>query len=111
MKKSIKKWVAGLSLVAAIIIGVSYTPDYFEISKNLDIFNAVYRELNVSYVDNTKPGQLMKTGIDAMLGSLDPYTVYYTENDIEDFRFITTGEYGGIGAQVNDVDGKILIGD
>ena len=111
MKKSIKKWVASLSLTAAIIVGVSYTPDYFEISKNLDIFNAVYRELNVAYVDETKPGQLMKTSIDAMLGTLDPYTVYYTENDIEDFRYMTTGEYGGIGAQVNDIDGKIIIGD
>ncbi len=111
VKKNIKKWGAILSLTAAILIGVSYTPDYFEISKNLDIFNAVYRELNISYVDETKPGQLMKTSIDAMLGSLDPYTVYYTENDIEDFRFITTGEYGGIGAQVNDIDGKIIIGD
>jgi carboxyl-terminal processing protease len=110
-KKTIKNWVAALSLSAAIIVGVAYTPDYFEISKNLDIFNAVYRELNVAYVDDTKPGQLMKTSIDAMLGSLDPYTVYYTENDIEDFRFMTTGEYGGIGAQVRDVDGKILIAD
>ncbi|MCW3077377.1 MAG: peptidase [Bacteroidetes bacterium] len=87
------------------------TPDYFEISKNLDIFNAVYRELNVSYVDGTKPGQLMKTGIDAMLLSLDPYTNYYTENDIEDFRYMTTGEYGGIGASVNDINGKIMIAD
>jgi carboxyl-terminal processing protease len=110
-KKTIKNWVAALSLTTAIIVGVAYTPDYFEISKNLDIFNAVYRELNVAYVDDTKPGQLIKTSIDAMLGSLDPYTVYYTENDIEDFRFITTGEYGGIGAQVRDVDGKILIAD
>ncbi|MBA3680992.1 MAG: S41 family peptidase [Bacteroidetes bacterium] len=111
VKKSIKKWAAGLLLTATIIIGAAYTPDYFEISKNLDIFNAVYRELNVAYVDETKPGQLMKTSIDAMLGSLDPYTVYYTENDIEDYRFQTTGEYGGIGAQVNDIDGKLIIGD
>jgi carboxyl-terminal processing protease len=110
-KKILKKWLAALSLLAVVIIGVSYTPDYFEISKNLDIFNAVYRELNVAYVDDTKPGQLMKTTIDAMLGSLDPYTVYYTENDIEDFRYITTGEYGGIGALVNDIDGKIMIAD
>jgi carboxyl-terminal processing protease len=111
VKKTIKKWVAALSLTAAIIIGVAYTPDYFEISKNLDLFNAVYRELNVAYVDETKPGQLMKTSIDAMLGSLDPYTVYYTENDIEDYRFQTEGKYGGIGAQVNDIDGKLIIGD
>lgn len=106
-----KKAIAAISLFALIFTGLAYTPDYFEISKNLDIFNSVYRELNVAYVDGTKPGQLMKTGIDAMLGSLDPYTVYYTENDIEDFRFMTTGEYGGIGAIVNDINGKIIIAD
>ncbi len=100
-----------LSLIFALVFAVAYTPDYFEISKNLDIFNAVYRELNVAYVDGTKPGQLMKTGIDAMLNSLDPYTVYYTENDIEDFRYMTTGEYGGIGATVNDINGKIVVSD
>lgn len=109
VKKTIKKWVAALSLTAAIVIGVSYTPDYFEISKNLDLFNAVYREVNMAYVDDTKPGQLMKTGIEAMLASLDPYTNYYGENDIEDFRMLTTGQYGGIGSQVNDIDGKIII--
>ncbi|MEI6019878.1 MAG: S41 family peptidase [Bacteroidota bacterium] len=89
----------------------SFAPDYFEISKNLDIFNSVYREINAAYVDDTKPGKLMKVGIDAMLNSLDPYTVYYSENDIEDYRYMTTGEYGGIGATVNDVDGKITIAE
>ncbi len=101
-------------LFSAIIIGaasISFTQDYFEISKNLDIFNSLYRELNVAYVDDTKPGQLMKTGIDAMLNSLDPYTIYYPENEIEDFKYMMTGEYGGIGATVNDIDGKIIIAD
>lgn len=107
----IKKLFAVVLVILLLFVGVSYTPDYFEISKNLDIFNAVYRELNVSYVDGTKPGQLMKTGIDAMLNSLDPYTVYYTENDIEDYRYMTTGEYGGIGATVNDMNGKIIIAE
>jgi len=106
-----KKVILSGALAIILFVGVSYTPDYFEISKNLDIFYSVYRELNVGYVDGTKPGQLMKTGIDAMLGSLDPYTVYYTENDIEDFRYMTTGEYGGIGATVNDVNVKIVIAD
>jgi len=110
-KTRIKKWIAAFSLIPLIVAGLAYTPDYFEVSKNLDIFNAVYRELNVAYVDGAKPGQLMKTGIDAMLSSLDPFTVYYTENDIEDFRFMTTGEYGGIGATVNDIKGKIIIAD
>jgi carboxyl-terminal processing protease len=107
----VKKAIAAFSLIIALFLGAAYTPDYFEISKNLDIFYAVYKELNVGYVDGTKPGQMMKTGIDAMLNSLDPYTVYYTENDIEDYRFMTTGEYGGIGATVNDIDGKIMITD
>lgn len=98
-------------VIASLVLGFTTTPDYFEISKNLDIFYSVYRELNVGYVDGTKPGQLMKTGIDAMLTSLDPYTVYYTENDIEDYRYMTTGEYGGIGAAVNDINGKIIIAE
>ena len=106
-----KKALVAFCLLIAIFFGAAYTPDYFEISKNLDIFYSVYKELNVGYVDGTKPGQLMKTGIDAMLNSLDPYTVYYTENDIEDYRFMTTGEYGGIGATVNDINGKIIIAD
>lgn len=110
-KAKAKKWAIVISLGIFILVGTAYTPDYFEISKNLDIFNSVYRELNIAYVDGTKPGQLMKTGIDAMLNSLDPYTVYYTENDLEDYRFMTTGEYGGIGASVNDIDGKIIIAD
>lgn len=110
-KTKTRKWISILSLTAVLFFAVAYTPDYFEISKNLDIFNSVYRELNVAYVDGTRPGQLMKTGIDAMLSSLDPYTVYYTENDIEDFRFMTTGEYGGIGATVNDINNKIIIAE
>lgn len=109
--KRFKKYILAIVLPCLIFLTVSTTPDYFEISKNLDIFNAVYRELNISYVDGTKPGELMKTGIDAMLNSLDPYTVYYPENDIEEYKMMTTGEYGGIGASVNDVDGKIIVMD
>ncbi len=111
LKLTYKKILIALIVVFVGIAGISFTQDYFEISKNLDIFNSLYRELNVAYVDDTKPGQLMKTGIDAMLGSLDPYTIYYPENEIEDYRFMMTGEYGGIGAIVNDIDGKIIIAD
>lgn len=111
LKSAYKKISIVLIVVFIGIAGISFTQDYFEISKNLDIFNSLYRELNVSYVDETKPGQLMKTGIDAMLNSLDPYTIYYPENEIEDYRFMMTGEYGGIGATVNDIDGKIIIAD
>lgn len=99
--------IAGMAIFFA-----SFAPtDLFEISKNLDIFSSLYRVLNESYVDDTKPGQLMKTAIDAMLESLDPYTNFITENDIEDFRYMTTGEYGGVGALVTDIDGKIIVID
>jgi len=111
MNRNFRNWTLALLIGASVLAEAQKTPDYFEISKNLDIFNSVYRELNISYVDGTKPGQLMKTGIDAMLNSLDPYTVYYTENDIEDYRFTLTGQYGGIGAAVNDINGKIIISD
>lgn len=70
----------------------------FEISKNIDIFITAYKQLNTNYVDEVNPGQLIKTAIDAMLESLDPYTVYIPESEIEDYRFMTTGHYGGIGA-------------
>lgn len=71
---------------------------YFELSKNIDIFTNLYKQVDINYVDEISPGQLMKTGIDAMLQTLDPYTVYISEGDIEDYRFMATGEYGGIGA-------------
>ncbi len=72
----------------------------FEISKNLDVFVTVYKQLNDTYVDNVNPGKLVKTAIDAMLESLDPYTVYIPESQIEDYRFMTTGQYGGVGAMI-----------
>jgi carboxyl-terminal processing protease len=103
-----KKWAAGgvitIGLASAVV-----TEDYFEISKNMEIFNSVYKELNIYYVDETQPGSLMKTGIDAMLRSLDPYTVYYPESKIEDAMFMQTGQYGGIGSLVGTIDGKITI--
>lgn len=104
-----KKYIIILCVGIASAFAFSFSQDYFEVSKNLDVFNTLYRELNIAYVDETKPGQLMKTGIEAMLASLDPYTNYYTENDIEDYRYMTTGEYGGIGALIQDVDKKITI--
>lgn len=82
---------------------------YFEISKNMEILSSVYAEVNRYYVDEVDPGQLMKTGIDGMLKSLDPYTTYIPEDDIEDFRFISTGQYGGIGSLIGTRNKKVLI--
>ena len=79
-----------------------FKESYFEISKNLELFTNVYSQLNTYYVDETQPGELMKTGIDAMMKSLDPYTVYYPESKIEDVRFERTGQQGGAGITLVD---------
>jgi len=100
-KKS-KTYVLALLLGAICFIFINgKNPDsYFEISKNLDLFATLFKELNESYVDPIEPGKIVKKGIDAMLKELDPYTVYITEDDIEDYRYQTTGQYGGIGSTV-----------
>lgn len=107
--KSLKKYLLILVIVASSFLSFSFVDNYFEISKNLDIFATLFRELNMYYVDETKPGELMKKGIDSMLESLDPYTNYIPESEIEDYRFMTTGEYGGIGAIIRQKDDYIVI--
>lgn len=83
----------------------------FEIYKNLELFELVYKSVDLNYVDEPVPGHLMKTAIDAMLKELDPYSVYIPESKIEDFKLMTTGQYGGIGALIQQQDGKVLISD
>lgn len=83
----------------------------FEISKNLDIFATMFKELNNNYVDELNYGDLVKTGIDAILDKLDPYTVYISEAEIEDFNFMTTGQYGGIGALIHKQGDYIVISE
>lgn len=85
------------------------TDEYFEISKNLTIFSEVYKNINLNFVDETNPGELMKTGIDAMLRSLDPYTNYIPESNIEDYRMMQSGQYGGIGSLIQQREDYILI--
>ncbi len=82
---------------------------YFEIAKNLDIFATLFKEVNVMYVDEINPNKVIKVGIDAMLRSLDPYTVYIPEDDIEDFRTQSTGQYGGIGAVTSRINGAVKV--
>ena len=78
---------------------------YFQIIKSLDVFTTLFKEVNAYYVEEINPTELVKIGIDAMLSSLDPYTDYIPEDDIEDYRTMTTGEYGGIGAIVEKKGG------
>ena len=78
---------------------------YFQIVKSLDVFTTLFKEVNAYYVEEINPTELIKIGIDAMLSSLDPYTDYIPEDDIEDYRTMTTGEYGGIGAIIEKKGG------
>jgi carboxyl-terminal processing protease len=111
MRKKFRIYAAIALISITAVAGFSFRDDYFEISKNLDIFATMFREVNLYYVDEIKPTDLMKTGIDAMLESLDPYTNYIPEDDIEDARFMTTGQYGGIGALIRTKDDYVVIAD
>ena len=111
MKKKFKVLIVTISLIITTVISTGFTDNYFEIAKNLDIFTTLYKELNTFYVDETNPGELMKKGIDEMLKSLDPYTTYIPESEIEDFRFMTTGQYGGIGAIITKIGDYVYISE
>ena len=109
-----KKLLLGTLLVAVLGVGFfSFTGDQknFEVAKNLDIYYTLFRELNMFYVDDINPNKLVKTSIDDMLESLDPYTNYISEDQMEDFRFMTTGEYAGIGAIIGKQNDKIVISE
>ena len=104
MKQKLVMWSLVLTVGIGSTLFFSFSPvkgsDLFEITKNLSIFSSVYKEIDMFYVEEVEPGKLMKTGLDAMLKSLDPYTNYIPESKIEDYRLMTTGEYGGIGSLI-----------
>jgi len=112
-KPSFKKryiLLSGLSVFLLWSFTAPQNDKYFEILKNLDIFATMYKEVNANYVDDINPNTIMETGIDAMLSTLDPYTVYYPEDQIEDVRTENTGQYGGIGAVIGQkYDGKVMV--
>lgn len=102
------KKIAALVFVLIGLFSFSLVPDpnnrYFEITKNIELFTNVYKELNYYYVDDIEPGKLMKIGIDAMLNSLDPYTNYFSEAQVETYRVNNEGKYHGIGAGIKYLD-------
>jgi carboxyl-terminal processing protease len=109
--KKLKKHIIIALAVLSLGISTAFIDSYFEVSKNLDIFINLFKEVNIRYVDPTKPGELMKTAIDGMLKSLDPYTVYIPESKIEDYRFMTTGQYGGIGSLISKRGNHIIVSE
>jgi len=107
-----KKILTGLISITILGITLSFTTPserYFEIAKNLDIFATLFKEVNALYVDDVNPNTLVKTGIDAMLESLDPYTNYIPENMVEDYRKMNTGQYDGIGVFTREIDKRTVI--
>ncbi|HEX6224091.1 MAG TPA: S41 family peptidase [Chryseolinea sp.] len=108
MKKKIF-WFASLTALVAALSFTKPAERYFEIAKNLDIFATLFKEVNALYVEEVNPNKLVRTGIDAMLSSLDPYTNYIPEDEVEDFRTVNTGQYGGIGAITREIGNRTVV--
>jgi len=112
MKKSQRSLYLGGFLIVLLSVGFTTTRNKdLELVKNLDIYFTLFRELNMFYVDETDPEQLVTTSINSMLSSLDPYTTYIPESDMDDFKFQTTGEYGGIGSLIRRSGNQVLIAE
>ncbi|MCF8227742.1 MAG: S41 family peptidase [Bacteroidales bacterium] len=100
-----------LALLMLMPFSVFTQDNNFEIAKNIEILTTLYKELNTNYVDEIQAGELMTTGIEAMLESLDPYTNYIPESQVEDYKFMTTGKYGGIGSLIQMKDKYVIISE
>ena len=107
-----KKRIITFFAIACFLTGsLCFVRNDFEIAKNLDIYATLLRQLNENYVDDINVGDLVRTSIDAMLEELDPYTVYYPESDLEEFKLMTTGQYGGIGALIQQDSDYVIISE
>ena len=104
-----KKYIIPIVASAFLYVGVSFKDDFFEIAKQIEIFTTLFKEVNRNYVDETNPGELMDKAIKGMLASLDPYTVYFNEQDVVKFKINNTGEYNGIGALITRKEDKLII--
>jgi carboxyl-terminal processing protease len=113
MKKYILLLLTGLFTlqIYAQIASSGQNQRYYDINKNIDIFNSVLRELDMFYVDSIEVNKLVQGTIHNMLSRLDPYTEYYSEENIGELQFMTTGEYAGIGAIISYKDGQVIINE
>jgi len=112
MKATTKKKLLIPILAAIVLVGASgfaVKSDFFEIAKQIEIFTTLFKELNMNYVDETNPAELMDSAIKNMLGELDPYTQFLNEQDVEAYKINNAGEYSGIGAVVRSYESKLLI--
>src|SRR5690606_18901910 len=104
-----KKIVLSVFIGVLFITGSAFKNDFFEIAKQIEIFTTLFKEVNMNYVDETNPADLMDTAIKSMLQDLDPYTNFYNEQDVEASRINNTGDYTGIGASVLTLKDKLVI--
>ncbi len=110
MQKLIKKRIlVPVLAVTFLIVGSSFKSDFFEIAKQIEIFTTLFKELNMNYVDETNPAELMDTAIKNMLNELDPYTKFLNEQDVEAYKINNAGEYSGIGALVRSYKDRLLV--
>jgi carboxyl-terminal processing protease len=104
-----KRYFIALLASGFLFVGVSFREDFFEVAKQIEIFNNLFKAVNSNYVDETNPGELMDKAIKSMLASLDPYTNYFTEQDVLKFKINNTGEYTGIGALITRKEGRLIV--
>ena len=104
-----KRFVIPAVAAGFLFVGASFKDDFFEIAKQIEIFTTLFKAVNTNYVDETNPGDLMDKGIKSMLGSLDPYTVYFNEQDVVNFKINNTGEYTGIGAMIARKKDRLIV--
>ncbi|WP_291150624.1 S41 family peptidase [Flavobacterium sp. UBA7680] len=104
-----KRFIIPTVAAGLLFIGTSFKEDFFEIAKQIEIFTTLFKAVNTNYVDETNPGDLMDKAIKSMLGSLDPYTVYFNEQDVVNFKINNTGEYTGIGAMIARKKDRLIV--
>ncbi|MFH6997845.1 S41 family peptidase [Flavobacterium sp. FlaQc-57] len=104
-----KKFIIPTVAAGFLFIGTSFKDDFFEIAKQIEIFTTLFKAVNTNYVDETNPVDLMDKAIKSMLGSLDPYTVYFNERDVVNFKINNTGEYTGIGALISRKKDRLIV--
>jgi len=103
--------VISVSFVLLAIGLLSFNNTDFKIAQNLEIFFNVFREVNALYVDETDPEKLIESSINGMLESLDPYTTYIPEEEVDEFKFMTTGKYGGVGALIRKAGSYTMVSE
>ena len=110
MRKTIKKRLAFILAPLLVVTTISaFKTDFFEITKQIEIYNSLFKAINMNYVDQTNPAELMSSGVKKMLLNLDPYTVYGSEQDVENAKMRRSGDFVGIGADLRFIKGKLTV--